>query len=372
MISFPECGPAVKRDCRHYRGHLPCAPHKRSGVHCDDCTSYEATAGDLLIIKLGARGDVIRTTPLLHRLHREFPQHRIHWLTDFPDALPREPWLDRVYRFDARDVMTLESISFDAVYCLDKDIEAAALATRLTAARKFGYLVKDNVVTPATVADCGYENAAEAARFKWLTGLFDDLSKANRLSYQQEIFAICGYEFAGEEYILPPLETHQFALPPRGKRIGLNTGCGGRWLTRRLPEAHWHTLIELLQKEECHPVLLGGPEEDDVNRRLHAATGAQYYGTMPLAQFDALLSEMDVLVTAVTMALHIAIGRRVPVVMFNNIFNRYEFELYGRGEILEPEPPCRCYYAAEGPFGGCMQNIAPKRVLAAVNGLLRA
>src|SRR3990172_8133912 len=44
------------------------------------------------------------------------------------------------------------------------------------------------------------------------------------------------------------------------------------------------------------------------------------------------------------MAMHIAIGLGKRIVLFNNIFNRNEFELYGKGIILEPSRPCRCFY----------------------------
>ena len=366
MNFLPNLQEPVHTDCRWYRGHLPCKPHKEHGVHCEGCKYYEPIVGDLLIIKLGAMGDVMRTTPLLRRLKKEFPQHRIHWLTDFPDAVPGAPWVDRIYKLDTRSMVQLEQLHFDRLFCLDKDPEAAAVATKMEAHKKYGYVFHNGVVHPFGIEQL----SKQASQHKWLTGLFDDSSKTNTLSYQQEIFAICGYDFAGEEYIMPAPVAHGFALPPPGKRIGLNTGCGGRWSTRLYPEEHWVALIKLLQARGYAPVLLGGPEEDERNKKLHAATQAVYYGTMALNRFDALLSELDAVVTAVTMAMHLAIGRQRPLVLFNNIFNRHEFELYGRGEILEPEPPCKCYYAQHCEYGGCMDRIAPERVLEAVDRII--
>ena len=75
-------------ECFHFRGHVPCRPHKEKGVHCDGCEDFRLRAGRILIIKLGAAGDVIRTTPLLSPLRREFPDHLVTWVTDFPDLLP--------------------------------------------------------------------------------------------------------------------------------------------------------------------------------------------------------------------------------------------------------------------------------------------
>jgi len=47
-----------KKDCKCYRGDVPCAPHKETGGFCNNCASQ--TTGRVLVIKLGAAGDVIR------------------------------------------------------------------------------------------------------------------------------------------------------------------------------------------------------------------------------------------------------------------------------------------------------------------------
>jgi heptosyltransferase-2 len=57
------------------------------------------------------------------------------------------------------------------------------------------------------------------------------------------------------------------------------------------------------------------------------------------------MNQCDAVVSAVTMGMHIAIGLKKPLVLMNNIFNPYEFELYGRGEIVEPNKECKCYFS---------------------------
>ena len=64
-------------DCRHFRGDIPCLPNKREGVRCDGCPYYEPLEENVLIIKLGAAGDVIRTTPILPSIRRDHPKARI-------------------------------------------------------------------------------------------------------------------------------------------------------------------------------------------------------------------------------------------------------------------------------------------------------
>jgi hypothetical protein len=162
-----------KADCRHFRGDIPCAPHKREGVHCADCAYYDATDRNILIIKLGAIGDVIRTTPLLHRLKQEYPGARIWWLTLTPEVLPAQ--VDRKLRFDMAGVISLLAISFDLVINLDKDREACAIADRVHASVKKGFTLRNGVCAPVD----------EEAKHKFLTGLFDDLNQSNTKHYVQ-------------------------------------------------------------------------------------------------------------------------------------------------------------------------------------------
>ena len=117
-------------------------------------------------------------------------------------------------------------------------------------------------------------------------------------------------------------------------------------------------------------LLLGGTEEHKKNKKISSKSKAAYLGHFPLQQFINLVDQCDLVVTAVTMATHIAIGLGKKLVLFNNTFNRHEFELYGLGKILEPEIDCDCYYAAECP-NDCMKYIYPERVFETCWNLLQ-
>jgi len=355
---------SLKSDCRYFRGDVPCKPHKHSGVHCIDegghpCTFYEQATSRVLIIKLGAIGDVIRTTPLLHKITSVFPQAQIWWLTLTPDVVPR--LVDVVLPFTVQSLATLSATSFDILYNLDKDKEACALAASIQATLKKGFILRDGKPAPID---------GDAAP-KYLTGVFDDLNKDNTRSYPQEIFDVCGFTFSGEEYVLdrPADKAYTWKLPKRKKVVGLNTGCGGRWVSRLWAEKNWVALARKLKRAGYVPLLLGGQQEHGKNKRMAKQSGAAYFGHFPLQQFIDEVDHCDLVVTAVTMAMHITIGLHKKIVLFNNIFNRNEFELYGRGEILEPDVPCTCFFSPVCP-NDCMQHISPDRVFASVRRLL--
>jgi heptosyltransferase-2 len=359
----PEFDPASdsrwRADCRHFRGDRPCVPHKAAGVHCDGCPDFDPINQRILIIKLGALGDVIRTTPILRRLRREYPQAHITWVTDFPEIVPA--MVDRVLCIDARALIELDATRYDLVLNFDKDPPACALASRVEAGERRGFLLAGGQPAPAD----------RAAVPKFLTGLFDDVSRANRKHYVEEIFEIAGFSWEDEEYILDlPESVRDFELGEARPLVGLNTGCGGRWTARLWPEEYWIELARELRARGHGVVLLGGEDEDERNRRIAAASGAHYPGHFPLADFIDLVSRIDLMVTAVTMAMHIAIALGKKLVLFNNIFNRHEFELYGRGITLEPREPCECYYEPVCPHES-MRRIEPARTLAACVELLR-
>lgn len=366
MGEDPQTLASLKTDCRWFRGDVPCAPHKAHGVHCiqnegSSCSYYERLHGRILIIKLGAIGDVIRTTPLIRAFRQHYPGTQIWWLTLTPEVVSSAA--DVVLPFTAQSLATLQSTHFDLLVNLDKDREACGLTAILSASVKKGFILKNGLPAPIDMH----------AEHKYMTGVFDDVSKRNTHSYQQEIFEICGLTFAGEPYIL---EAHQdgsnaWKLPKNKKIVGLNTGCGGRWTSRLWAEKNWTSLARRLKKAGYVPLLLGGEQEHGKNKRIARASGALYFGHFPLPQFISLVDRCHCVVTAVTMAMHITVGLRKKIVLFNNIFNRHEFELYGLGEILEPDFECTCYYSPVCP-NNCMQYIRVDRVFDSCSRLLRS
>jgi heptosyltransferase-2 len=353
----------LRSDCLQFRGDIPCRPHKETGVHCENCGSYQPIEGRILIIKLGAIGDVLRTTPLLRPLRKAFPNGEITWLTQTPDMVSHQ-WVNQILPVSCESVEWLKYQSFDWLINLDKDKLAITLAKNISADKKSGFTMDSyGKCTPF---------GSKPAKDKWLTGLWDDVNKANTRHYMEEIFDICGYQFQGEEYILEddlsiPV---QWDINKSKKVIGLNTGCGGRWTSRLWPEKHWITLAQKLKAQDLEVILLGGPDEDERNRSIVQKSGAKYPGHFDLKTFINLVHQTDLVVTAVTMATHIAIGLKRKLILFNNIFNKNEFYLYDRGTILKPEQECDCFFSPRCE-NNCMDSLKPDMVFQNVMSLMK-
>lgn len=357
MISYKD----IKFDCRYFRGDIPCTPSKNYGVNCLKCDYYSKFTEKILIIKLGAAGDVIRTTPILYPLKKSYPDSKIFWLTRSKDLVPMHttPSADVALSFNLENVLMLQKTQFDIVINLDKDNEAIALMDSIEAKQKFGYTLKNGYCVPVN----------ERAYDKYMTGVFDEVSIANKKSYPEEIFEICGYKFNKEKYLL---DIEDIPLPDININaskpvVGFNTGCGSRWTSRLWKNEYWIELIKLLEKN-YEVVLLGGEQEDITNKYLADNSSAKYFGYFNLKTFISLMNKCDVIVTQVTMGLHIAVALNKYVVLMNNIFNPNEFELYGNGGIISPRKACKCFFRAEciNDEYKCMDTLMPEDIFASI------
>ena len=356
----------VRRDCKFFKGYIPCTPNKQDGSECLDCSHYQPIGKRILIIKLGALGDVIRTTPLLHRLRNKYPNCHVTWLTLSPEILPAEK-IDHIVSLSAVSIFVLENSMFDIVINLDKDPEACILTAKIEAVQKFGFTWEDHAVAPCT----------SAAEHKLLTGFFDGLSKVNTKSYLEEIFEICHERFEFEPYEIALNEaksanwSNELKPLALGKPIvALNTGCGPRWNTRLWSDENWIGLANQLNQLGYFPMFVGGILEDEKNSRMARQSETHYPGHFDLETFISLVSACDIVVTQVTMMMHIATALKKKMVLMNTIFNKHEFELYGRGFIVEPNDACKCYYGNSCQFGTpCMEKISPQQVVEAIQQL---
>ncbi len=359
-MTFDTKAMIYKADCLHFKGHIPCKPHKQHGYHCENCAAYTPVSKRILIIKLGAIGDVIRTTPLVVKFKEMYPNCKITWLTWTPDILPSSQ-IDEILKWDHNSIMYAQHSSWDIAINLDKEKEAGALLKVVEAKEKFGFVLKDNEIQP-------YNSLAQ---HKFNTGMFDDISQANTKSYLQEIFEICGMQHQGEPYLMDTHEEkgYQWNLPAGIKIIGMNTGCGGRWTTRLWSIDKWVELVALVQKQ--HPdalvLLLGGEAEDARNKEIQKRSGATYLGYYSLYEFINLVNQCHLVITQVTMGMHITLALGKKIILMNNIFNKHEFDLFGKGEIVMPDKACKCFYRGSCLDGtSCMEELPAAKISAAV------
>src|SRR3989338_2017111 len=93
----------------------------------------------ILIIKLGALGDVLRTTPLLWELKKKYAGCEVTWVVDFKcqEVLVDNALIDRIIPCSQAPSMSGET--FDLAVNLDKEPEALEVLAAVKANKKMGF-----------------------------------------------------------------------------------------------------------------------------------------------------------------------------------------------------------------------------------------
>lgn len=359
-------------DCRFFLGDRPCMWHKTEEVHCT-CEHYRRIEQRILIIKLDAMGDVLRTTALLPALAASHPSGAITWITrrESRALLERNPYIAEILDYGADALLQLQVRTFDRVINLDAAKTSAALASLAKAEQKDGFILDARGCVQPT---------NDAAR-RWLEmGIFDDIKRRNEKTYQDLMLEIIGLPRAAHRYVLE-LTDHERAwgrahlsrlgINLSGTIIGLNTGAGHRWQLKQWREDGYLELIERLATRcSAQFVLLGGPEERERNKRLISKSRVPLIDSgcdNPVRHFAAIIAACSLVVAGDTLAMHLSLALARPTIALFGPTSAAEIEMYGLGEKITPQMSClACYKAACGFLPNCMDLITTEMVETAI------
>lgn len=369
-------------DCRHFIGEKPC----KFKLECKldaSCPKYSPQGKRILIIKLLAIGDVIRTTPVLSALKEKYPESRITWLTHEKSAavLEDNEFIDRLLILNLESSLMLSVEKFDMLLSLDKDFSSTSLATLVNADEKLGFALADNGNL------CCLNKESE---YMFMLGFSDQLKfYENKKSYQQLIFEAMKFDVKYGEYSLQIpqkyLDYGKSFFEKHGVKhdrpvIGINTGAGERFATKRWSIEGFVELINMLNKEfDAVIVLLGGPEEVDRNNEIISKVSTPIINSEcnhTIKEFIGVLGQCDMIITGDTLALHLAIGIKKPVVSIFTSTCEQEIDLYGRGVKLGSSVDCSpcylgsCSKAANQENAPCVNDITAKSIFNACRNVL--
>ena len=369
---------SFKTDCRWFRGDGPCVHHKQEGVLCRECGHYQPTSQRLLLVKLGAMGDVLRTTSLLPSLRSHYTGSRISWVTrgESLDLLRGNPDIDEIIEYPFPALPRLLVQQYDLVVNLDFDYEGACLAELAQGARRLGF-------------GCDAEGrlfALNPGAQTWCAmSLRDDLKRANRRSYQELMAEVC--ETPPATQASPTLylteEEVEFGrgfamrhgLSVGGRIVGLNTGAGPRWPMKSWTLDGYERLIALTRSVlGAKILLLGGPAEEQRHATLLSRGGPGVYttgGHNTLRQFASLVRLCDVVVTGDTLALHLALALGRKIVALFGPTSQAEIALDGHGVKLSAGLDCEgCYRRTCDKPVNCANALSAEAVFDGVARML--
>ena len=298
---------------------------------------------DLLIIKLGAAGDVLRTTSILPALKEKYKGARIYWVTkkDSLDLLRNNQYIDNVYLIENADAEKLPM--YDLVLNPDDEYDACKLASEVKKKRIIGAYVEngDRVYTKDSAP---WFDMGLISRFGKQKA--DELKFRNKMTYQDIHFQIFGLEDSKKHLPMLSLESEHinfarlFAEKNGIKKndlvIGINTGAGGRWEDKKLSIEETAELIDKINSnfDNAKLLLFGGPEENKRNDKIKKLVKASLIDAgcnNSMMEFASLVNLCNILVTSDSLAMHIGTSLKKKIVAFFYSTSASEIELYGNG-----------------------------------------
>ena len=360
----------IHPDCRHFAGGMPCQQWRP----CQGCGDHDPVDYRVLIVMLGLLGDMLIASPLPARIRAERPGAHVTWLVDAACApiLRMNPYVDEVLIHGWEAAAQLPSRRFDAVYSFERTPSAAALVDRMDAGHKAGLAFGGPHHTL-------YPMGEAAIQFFRQNTWNDYRTITNTQTWTELYFAIAGYEYLGEPYVLRVPEAAQRRVTGLlGERIGPRVclNLGGSLPTKLWPERHWAELAAALLDRTVQLAILGGPTDHQAcealvrHLRMRGADEARVaYAPLNLEEAAALPGIVDTVVTGDSFGFHVALAHERPTVLLLGPSNGAEVIPKHVKHVTAvrstlPCSPC-AHQVACGGVGGCMDTIDPTTVFKA-------
>jgi heptosyltransferase I len=333
----------------------------------------------VLIVLLGAIGDVVRALPLLGRIRKAWPNAHISWAVEPKSSaiLEHHPWLDDVIMYDRTHApWTFPSFlrrvrkgRFDLVIDLQRHLKSGFTSLISGAPDRYGFAAPN-------------------------TKEFNYLFSNHRIAPQPNMrLKLMQYQAFGDALGLAEARI-EFGLSATDKeyarardilrdvpRPRLAVILGSSWPSRiYFPES----TAAVIRRVACRdgdspalfPVLLGGPDEtrlgDAVMRQLKGIPVLNLAGRTSLRDLTAIFPECAVAFGPDCGPMHIAAAVGCPVVSLWGATAAERSAPWGFADLaISGAIPCHPCYLRQCPIGReCMRRISPQDVCATVRRAL--
>ncbi|MGD9276224.1 MAG: glycosyltransferase [Candidatus Pacearchaeota archaeon] len=334
---------------------------------------------NILIIKTGALGDVLRCTFIAQALKEKYKKQnpKIFWLTS-KEAKPfflNNPYVDELFFNHDADLKKISKIKFDLIVSLEESSKLAKLTSNLKPKKIQGFYLKNGKVVSSKSAEEWFNMSAIGPKPE-----NDILKKKNKKNHNELMSDIVGIP---KERYLPFLrltkkqkniaksfmEKHN--LLRTDFIVGINTGAADRW-PKSLSIKKTVELIEKIYKKFNAKILLfGGPNEIERNKEIIQLANAPIIDTgcgNNLYEFPALISSCSLFITSDSLGLHIALALKRKVICLVGPTSASELGMYGLGKKVISKSNCTCCYKADCKS---MEKINVKEIIKSVSNLTK-
>jgi|TARA_B100001964_G_C14240982_1_gene605013 heptosyltransferase-2 len=311
---------------------------------------------NILIIKLGAIGDVIRTTSILPGLKEKYKDCSIDRVTKKESfaILKNNNLINNIYLID-NNLKELENNEYDLIINLDDDYDACKLATKIKHKKIIGAYLDNNKKTYTEDSSPWFDIGLIS---KFGKEKADELKAQNKNTYPEILYKILDLEYKKQEPILilnnDEIEfgkkfTNKNSIKNNDLVIGINTGAGGRWQDKKLSIEKTAELIDNLNNNfnNAKLILFGGPTETERNEKIKSLIKTNIIDAgcdNSLMEFASLVNLCNILITSDSLAMHIGIALKKKIVAFFYSTSAAEIELYDRGAKIIGKGKDYCSY----------------------------
>ena len=382
---------------------------------------------NILFVRLSYIGDILHATPAARWLKEQYPDAKLHWIVtpSMVELLDGNPYVDKIIPWERDEYEAhskklhiptmwrmwwelkakLEPYKFDVAVDVQGRLitglvllaSGAPIRLGLGGTKELNWLFTNYKTKPST--DHVIKRYVEVAQLlkeavTKQANLETPLKPVDNGLDTETLHTVSAKKMYHMDYYVPS-KLHTWAEEQwktidnhtslnRGEvekplRVGLVLGTS--WATKEWPQEKWYSLIKSLQYR-ANFVCLGGPKEATQYKPLMDSLAAEgidqiilnMLGKTTLQEVGALIESCDVVVTADTGALHIALALNKPVVA---LFGPTDPKLWGPltgifKVLVNDELDClgcrkrRC----PKPDQYCMSGIEPVRVKKAIFELI--
>lgn len=317
----------------------------------------------ILVIKLGALGDVINTLPVVVNMHRHF-NAEIHWLVA-PLSLPIltcHPAVSKTIVFDKRRLKknlpgvlrSIRETEYDIIIDFQRILKSALFCMAARGRRRLGF---------------------DRTRCKEMTGLFPferiphGDPDSHMLTQYMEFGRYLGVPCSRVSWQIPRVESHDPQLP--SEYIVLNIGATkqpNRWPLDRFAE-----LADRVHERFRMPcVITGGPEDRDEATVVQNRTQWEIInlaGRTSVMELVEIIARAECVITADTGPMHLASALGTKLVA---LFGPSDPSRTGpfRGTVLKAGVPCGPCNKKQCSNPACMEQIETCEVMDRLAGIL--
>jgi lipopolysaccharide heptosyltransferase I len=320
----------------------------------------------ILIVRLGALGDIVHAIPAAAALRRTFPEAAIDWLVDarHREMLDLVPVIDRRLPVDTSRGRTLWSTlgelrgaHYDAALDLQGLLKSAVLARLSGARRVIGF--SPELLRERAARVFYTETAGEGA--------------PHVIDKNLSMLKAVGVRMPAVEF---PIEDRNPAIADDARaRLGIADGDrfaiinpGAAWPNKRWPPVYFAEVARgLAARHGLRSLVLWGPGEEQLAQNVVAAAdgAAAVSPRTSIADLVSLTKAAALMVSGDTGPMHLAAASGTPLVGIFGPTDPQRNGPWGEDDLIASRfGACGCHYQRQCRLAGwCLLDISPREVL---------